>query len=87
MNMLPLLISFVWGFKRKLPNFDPGVENEFSHLPYRVHQRRDSWNITQMYLQPLAIKDSKFQYLQQLKTVMPPLYHAFYNNLPHYIMQ
>ena len=22
--MLPLLISFVWGFKRKLPIFDPG---------------------------------------------------------------
>ena len=26
MNMLPLLISFVWGFKRKLPIFDPGVK-------------------------------------------------------------
>ena len=24
--MLPLLISFVWGFKIKLPIFDPGVK-------------------------------------------------------------
>ena len=30
--MLPLLISFVWGFKRKLPNFDPGVKiKKFYH--------------------------------------------------------
>ena len=24
--MLPLLVSFVWGVKRKLPIFDPGVK-------------------------------------------------------------
>ena len=26
MNMLRLLISFVWGFKKNLPIFDPGVK-------------------------------------------------------------
>ena len=36
-----------------------------------------------LYQTKLKIKETKYQHLQQLKTVMPRDYHTFYDNLSH----
>lgn len=36
-----------------------------------------------LYDSPLPLKKTKFQHLQQIKSVIPKDYHAFYDNLPH----
>ena len=40
--MLPLLISFVWGFKRKLPIFDPGVKIKSFYRGYLANTQKCS---------------------------------------------
>ena len=40
--MLPLLITFVWGFKRKLPIFDPGVKNKKCYQGYLANTHKCS---------------------------------------------
>ena len=40
--MLPLLISFVWGFKRKLPIFDPGVKIKKFYQGYLANTHKCS---------------------------------------------
>ena len=39
--------------------------------------------ITPLYKNPLPVKNTKFQHLQQLKAVIPRDYNGFYDNLPH----
>ena len=42
MSMLPLLISFVWGIKRKLPIFDPRVKtNKIPRFSGNYSQNRE----------------------------------------------
>ncbi|WAR05387.1 hypothetical protein MAR_020756 [Mya arenaria] len=38
--------------------------------------------ITRLHRNKLPIKHTKFQHLQQLKTVIPKDYHSFYDGLP-----
>ena len=57
--------------------------DEFSPLPQRMHQRLNDWEIRQLHQQALCIKPTKYQHLQQLKAVIPHVYHAFYDDLRH----
>ena len=42
MNMLRLLISFVWGFKKNLPIFDPGVKIKKFYQGYLANTQKCS---------------------------------------------
>ena len=56
--------------------------DDWAPLPRRSN-RGAAVQITQLYRQPRSIKKSKWDHLQQLKTVMPMEYHGFYDNLLH----
>ena len=70
-------------------NPEPRIEykiehgSEFAALPQRIKQPREPWEISQLFSQPLKIKKTKYEHLQQLKRVIPCIYHQFYDDLPH----
>ena len=57
--------------------------DEFKALPQRIKKLSKPYEITKLFPQRLKIKKSKFDHLQQLKSVIPVVYHAFYNDIPH----
>ncbi|KAK7493373.1 hypothetical protein BaRGS_00015499 [Batillaria attramentaria] len=57
--------------------------DEWSPLPSRNSNRNAPVTIPKMYSQPIPIKKTKFEDLQQLKEVLPREYHTFYDQLPH----
>jgi len=63
--------------KYKLQFSDAWVE-----LPRRPF-RNNTFSHTPLYASPRQIEDTKFIHLQELKSVIEPDYHEFYNNLRH----
>ncbi|KAK7504088.1 hypothetical protein BaRGS_00004820 [Batillaria attramentaria] len=57
--------------------------DEWSPLPSRNSNRNAPVTIPKMYSQPIPIKKTKFEDLQQLKEVIPREYHTFYDQPPH----
>lgn len=49
------------------------------------HKGRPSQNLTlsPLYTEPIKIRYEKWENLHQLLDYIPPIYHNFYNNLPH----
>ena len=64
-------------------DFKIDFSDEYTELPQRVRPFNDTWEIRQMHMQRLKIKQTKFQHLQQLKQAMNTVYHSYYDNLPH----
>jgi hypothetical protein len=62
---------------------------------YKLDHECDEWmempkprnahteNVVVLYNEPLKIKETKFNHLQQLKSVLPKDFHSFYDNLKH----
>ena len=63
--------------------FKINYEDEFKVLPQRMKLQRGPCELTQLHREKLKIKKSKFEHLQQLKDVIPRIYHQFYDELPH----
>ncbi|KAK7486390.1 hypothetical protein BaRGS_00022314 [Batillaria attramentaria] len=57
--------------------------DEWSPLPSRNSNRNAPVTIPKMYSQPIPIKKTKFEDLQQLKEVLTREYHTFYYQPPH----
>lgn len=55
---------------------------EWQVLPQRMKENKGE--ILPLYQSRMKIKKSKYDHLQQLKTVIPPVFHAYYDMLPHY---
>ena len=64
-------------------DFKIDFSDEYTELPQRVRPFNDTWEIRQLHMQRLKIKQTKFQHLQQLKQAMNTVYHSYYDNLPH----
>lgn len=64
--------------------FKTGYSDIYEGLPETRTRPKDDRNreITQLYRHNLPLKPSKFQHLQQLKSVIPKDYHSFYDSLP-----
>ena len=58
------------------------TEEAYKDLPQRLKIPRERWEMNGMFQARLAIKKSKYDHLQQLKQVMPEIYHEYYDNLP-----
>ena len=58
-------------------------DDNYQELPQRIKMPRENWEISRLFADRLPIKKTKFEHLQQLKPVMPELYHQFYDNLPY----
>jgi hypothetical protein len=60
-------------------------DDEFNDLPKRRNAKVPSGDedVAPLYRQPLQIKNTKYEHLQQLKSVIPKDYHAFYDSLSH----
>lgn len=63
--------------------FKTDFDQEFQELPQRIKMPRDQWEMERLFHGKLPIKKSKFEHLQQLKHVMPEIYHDFYDRLSH----
>lgn len=61
--------------------FKTDFDDDWEELPQRPKENKGT--IKALYRSRRKIKKSKFLHLQQLKHVMPHLYHEFYDNLPH----
>lgn len=59
--------------------------DDFQDFPRKSKARQPSLNdeISHLYTETIPIKSSKYQHLQDLKTVIPRDYHPFYDNLSH----
>ena len=74
---------------RYVPSPVPQIEykvafnHEFKTLPQRIKRPRDKWEMTRLFQTRLPIKKSKYDHLQQLKSVMPAIYHQFYDDLQY----
>ena len=55
----------------------------YNDLPQRIRQARHGLEISQLYARPLPIKKSKLEHLQQLKSVIPQVFHQYYDDLHH----
>ena len=53
-------------------------------LPQRTRTVNHEYHVTNLYESQLEITAQKYTHLQQLKVVIPPDVHAFYDNLPHH---
>ncbi|XP_055956576.1 uncharacterized protein LOC130012503 [Patella vulgata] len=60
-------------------------KDEYRFLPRKSKLSSPSQNdeVERLFQEPLKIKCSKYQHLQELKTVIPRDYHAFYDRLSH----
>ena len=63
-------------------HFKTNHVDDYKPLPQRVKLGANPYEMTKLFATCLQIKKTKFQHLQQLKSVMPPVYHDFYNSLP-----
>ena len=59
------------------------LSSEYKELPEPRKPGSTKDQPEQLYSRPLPLKKTKYQHLQQLKSVIPNDYHAFYDNLPH----
>ncbi|KAK6175213.1 hypothetical protein SNE40_013721 [Patella caerulea] len=58
--------------------------DEFQELPRRFFVKSPGGEeVGKAYTVPLKIKASKYNHLQELKSVIPKDYHSFYDNLLH----
>lgn len=60
---------------------------EWMELPTRINSKAKSISFESMdplYSERLKIKREKYQHLQQLKSSLPPDYHSFYDDIPHF---
>ena len=58
-------------------------DDEFRLLPQRFKPVPRNVDHLRLHKQALKVKTSKIQHLQELKVVIPMIYHAFYDSLPH----
>ena len=58
-------------------------DDEFQPLPQRVMKPNQPYEMTKLFHQRLKIKKSKYDHLQQLKAVIPSVYHSFYDSIPY----
>ena len=58
-------------------------DDAYKPLPQRVKMAVDPYEIKPLFPSRLKVKKMKFDHMQQLKFVMPSIYHEFYDNLPH----
>ena len=62
--------------------YKTSFNEDYKDLPQRLRVPRERWEMKAMFTSRLRIKKSKYDHLQQLKGVMPGVYHLFYDNLP-----
>jgi len=60
-----------------------GFGDHFKDFPRKSKGPNDVEDVSQLHLNRIPIKASKFKHLQELKSVIPSDYHAFYDSLPH----
>lgn len=61
-----------------------GFSEEYKDFPRRAKVQNPSvGTVTQLHQNRIPIKASKFKHLQELKSVIPPDYHYFFDSLPH----
>ena len=63
--------------------FKVDFASDYQNLPQRMRLPSQQFEIVGLHKCRIKIKKTKFDHLQQLKSVLPPIYHAFYDNLPH----
>ena len=63
--------------------FKTSYGDDFAQLPQRIKTPSDKFEFHKAHRDRLCIKKTKFQHLQQIKPVLPGLYHKFYDDLPH----
>lgn len=55
----------------------------YSELPRRPQALKKGLVLKQLYSNRLPIPETKWKHLQELKSVIPPDYHGFYDNIPY----
>ena len=63
--------------------FKVNHDDPYNQLPQRIKMSVNPYEINRLFANRLKVKKMKFDHLQQLKFVMPSIYHEFYDNLPH----
>ena len=63
--------------------FKTDHNENYAVLPQRIRPHDESFVMRKSHSSRLKIKQTKFQHLQQIKPVLPGLYHQFYDDLPH----